>query len=69
MISPLQIPMQLAAQILHMDGSVPPATGRERNVMGRSGQIVSMAFLLGSTAPVAQCLPEQNASVMFFFSL
>lgn len=67
-ISPLQIPLQSAAQALHMDGSALPATGMERNVMGRSRQIVSVAFPLGSTAPMARCLPEQNANAIFPFS-
>lgn len=56
MISPLQIPLQSAAWILRMDGSTLPATGTERNVMGRSRQIVSMAFSLGSMLPTARCL-------------
>lgn len=67
LISPLQIPLRPAAWILHRDGSALPATGVESNVMGRSRQIVSMAFSLGSAAPVAPCLLEENANAIAFF--
>lgn len=68
MISPLRIRAQPAARLSRADGSALPATGVEGNVMGRSRQIVSMAFSLGSTVPMAHCLPEQNANAIFFFS-
>lgn len=64
MISPLQIPPQ-PAWILQADGSALPATGVERNVMGKSGQTVSTAFSAGSVLPMARRLLEQNVDTIF----